>query len=132
MTPATPTTTRRNALAAAVIDVVAVVAFVLIGRRSHDETAAVAGVLGTVWPFLVGLAVGWALARAWRNPIQLLPTGVIIWVLTVLLGLGLRGVTGGGLAWTFLAVTAVVLAVFLLGWRAVAQWLTRRAALPRT
>ena len=60
---------RRTAITSAVADLVAVVVFVAIGRRSHDEggnvvteTAAVAA------PFLIALAVGWLAARAWRRP----------------------------------------------------------------
>jgi len=120
----------RDITIAAVADVVAVCVFVLIGRRSHDETAAVAGFLGTVWPFLAGLTIGWILAKAWTAPMRIWPTAVIIWLVTVLGGLGMRGVTGGGLAWTFLAVTTAVLALFLLGWRLVAR-LARRS-LPST
>ncbi len=46
----------------AVLDVLAVVLFAAVGRRSHAEGLDVVGVLGTALPFLVGTAVGWVLA----------------------------------------------------------------------
>ncbi|MST33908.1 DUF3054 family protein, partial [Acidimicrobiaceae bacterium USS-CC1] len=45
--------------AAAVIDVVVVVAFVAIGRASHHHAESVGGFLGTFWPFAAGLVAGW-------------------------------------------------------------------------
>lgn len=101
---------------AAATDVSLVLAFVLIGRSSHTEGITPAGVLGTAWPFIIGLAVGWALARAWRRPFALTP-GLAVWAATVAVGLLLRAVTGEGVQPGFVVVTAVVLAAFLLGWR---------------
>jgi hypothetical protein len=40
-----------------------------------------------------------------------------VWLVTVVLGLVLRVVTGGGFAWSFGVVTLIVLGVFLVGWR---------------
>ncbi len=106
------------------VDVVAVLLFTAVGRRSHDESAAtLAGTLGglahTAWPFLVALALGWALvvARGWR-PGRVRPAGLAVWAVTVLGGHALRLVSGQGSAVSFLVVTAVVLGVLLLGWRA--------------
>jgi hypothetical protein len=39
-------------------DLVLVLAFVLIGRRTHDETDALTGILTTAWPFVSGLIIG--------------------------------------------------------------------------
>lgn len=107
---------------AVVADVVGVLVFVVAGRRAHAGESApvdvVVGTLGTAWPYLVGLALGWALARAGRRPTQVWPAGVAVWATTVVLGTALRGITGGGLAPSFLVVSSVALAVLLLGWRA--------------
>ncbi|GAB3143346.1 DUF3054 domain-containing protein [Marisediminicola antarctica] len=113
--PSTISHSRRVVLAVA-IDVALVVAFVLIGRSSHSEGITPAGVLGTAWPFLVGLAAGWALARAWRRPFAVAP-GLTVWATTVIVGLLLRATAGDGVQSGFVAVTALVLAAFLLGWR---------------
>lgn len=115
----------RRVAGAAAIDVVLVLAFVLIGRSSHAEGITPAGVLGTAWPFLVALAVGWALARAWRRPFAAAP-GLTIWAATVALGLLLRAVTGEGVQPGFVVVTALVLAAFLLGWRGAVSWRSSR------
>jgi hypothetical protein len=120
MRPAT-----RTALLALIADAVLVLVFVLIGRASHDENP-VLGALVTYWPFLVALLAGWALARAWQNPLAVLRGGVPIWVSTVALGMLLRVLSGQGVQWSFVIVTSVVLAVFLLGWRAIARLVTSR------
>jgi hypothetical protein len=110
-------------LAAAVLDLVFVVAFVLIGRASHREDLVRS--LTTLWPFAVGLLVGWIGARAWNAPFRLFPTGVIVLAGTVIVGLLLRTASGQGIQLGFVIVTAIVLTIFLLGWRAVALLVSR-------
>ena len=108
------------------IDVACVLVFCAIGRRSHDEGLNVAGIATTAWPFLSGTAVGWLASRAWRRPAAVYPTGVVVWLCTVALGMLLRKVTAAGVAGSFVVVASTVTAVLLLGWRAIA-----RAAQPR-
>ena len=78
------------------VDVAAVLVFCAIGRRSHDEGLSVTSIAETAWPFLTGTAVGWLLARGWQRPTALVPTGVVVWVCTVAVGMALRrsGVAG--------------------------------------
>lgn len=111
---------------AVVLDVAAVLAFVLAGRRTHAEELDLVGVAGTAWPFLLALAAGWFVARASRAPSAVLRTGVPVWLVTVTLGMVLRRLVGDGTASAFVVVAAAVLAALLLGWRAVAAALTRR------
>jgi hypothetical protein len=106
-------------------DLLLVLAFVLIGRASHDENP-VLGALVTLWPFAVGLVVGWLLARAWRSPLALLRSGIPIWVSTVVVGMLLRLASHQGITPSFVIVAAVVLAIFLLGWRAIVALVARR------
>ena len=87
---------------ALVVDAVLVVAFAVIGRSSHAEGVDVAGVWGTAWPFLVGLGVGWLATRAWRHPLALWPTGVVVWAATLVGGMLLRLATGQGTAVAFI------------------------------
>lgn len=127
-TPTGNSTTReapRRVAAGAIADTIAVLAFVLIGRDTHHDAGVLAGLLGTAWPFLLAAALGWAVSRAWRSPARVWPTGVIVWAVTVLGGLALRGVTGGGLSGGFPLVTAIALAVLLLGWRAIVTLASR-------
>jgi peptidoglycan/LPS O-acetylase OafA/YrhL len=109
----------------AVIDVVLVLVFVLIGRQSHDEGITVGGALETAWPFLVGLLVAWVGTRAWQRPLGILRPGVLLWVGTVLIGMLLRVASGQGVALAVVVVATVTLAVFLLGWRALAAGFRR-------
>ncbi|GAA3722698.1 hypothetical protein HDA32_000812 [Spinactinospora alkalitolerans] len=114
-------------LPAALLDVVCVLAFVLIGRSSHEEGNALLGIVDTAWPFALGLAVGWLATRAWRAPARLVGTGLGVWVVTVAGGLLLRVATGDGAPVSFAVVTSLFLGATLLGWRAAALLIERRA-----
>jgi hypothetical protein len=109
-------------------DVVAVLVFCALGRRSHDEGLSISGVAVTAWPFLSGTVVGWLLSRAWRQPTAVVPTGVIVWLCTVVVGMLLRKVSSAGVAASFVVVAATVTAVLLLGWRAAVGVTLRRRA----
>jgi hypothetical protein len=115
----------RTIVWAAVADVLLVLTFVLIGRGSHDEGFSVAGALNTFWPFLAGLAVGWLVTLGWMRPRAILPTGVVVWASTLIVGMLLRWASAQGVAVSFVIVAALVLAVFLIGWRAVAGLVVR-------
>lgn len=115
----------------AVADIVAIAIFIAIGRRSHDESGSIVGYLTSVWPFLVGGAVGWAIVAAVSRgrgfaPAGLWPAGVCIWISTVVIGMLLRVASGQGTALAFCIVASIATAVLLLGWRAVAAATTRR------
>ncbi|MDQ3738806.1 MAG: DUF3054 domain-containing protein [Actinomycetota bacterium] len=115
-----------RAAGAAVIDVVAVLAFVLVGRRSHEEGLALDGVASAGAPFLIALAAGWIITQAWRHPVAV-RTGVVVWTVTTVAGLLLRRFAfDDGSAVSFVIVTALVLGLLLVGWRLAA----RRAGRP--
>jgi hypothetical protein len=116
----------RTALIAFVIDAALVTVFVLIGRRSHGEADNVGGIVDTLWPFLVALVVGWLVTWAWRRPLAIVWAGIPVWLMTVALGMLIRTSAGQGVQPTFIAVAAVVLGVFLVGWRLVALPIARR------
>jgi peptidoglycan/LPS O-acetylase OafA/YrhL len=116
--------TRPMAVAVAA-DVVCIIVFCTIGRRSHAEGLTIAGVAETAWPFLSGTAVGWLLSRGWRNPSAVAPTGVTVWLCTVVVGMLLRKLTSAGVAPSFIVVASVATAVLLLGWRVVVGRKTR-------
>jgi hypothetical protein len=124
---------------AAALDVAVVVSFAVIGRSSHDEatpgpatlTSATVGptpsdVIRVAAPFLIGLACGWAVARAWRRPFDVV-IGRTIWVVTVALGMVLRrALFDDGIAFSFVVVATIFTGVLLLGWRLVARSFTGR------
>lgn len=117
---------RLRRLAWLAVDVVGVLVFCAVGRRSHDEGLNIGGVATTAWPFLTGTVVGWLVSRGWRRPTALAPTGVIVWLCTVVVGMVLRKASSAGVAASFVVVAASVTAVLLLGWRAVAGLALRR------
>ncbi|MFC6235738.1 DUF3054 domain-containing protein, partial [Leucobacter soli] len=53
---------------AAALDAALVLAFSVLGRRSHAEALTIAGIWETAWPFLAGLAISWLAALVWRRP----------------------------------------------------------------
>ncbi|QHC69806.1 DUF3054 domain-containing protein [Rathayibacter sp. VKM Ac-2801] len=108
------------------LDAVLVLVFVLIGRGSHDEGSALVGLLTTLWPFLAALLLGWVVTRSWRSPDRIVPAGLVVWAVTVAGGMLLRIASGQGVQWSFVIVTAVVLAVFLLGRRALTRLIAPR------
>lgn len=128
-TPAPGATSRVSTPVAAVLDAVLILVFAAVGRASHAEDNPVLGALGTGLPFLVGAAVGWALVR-WRSGrwATTFGTGIPVWFCTLVVGMLLRALTGAGTAASFILIAGLILAALLLGWRFVAERLTRRAA----
>ena len=112
------------------IDAALVVGFAALGRRSHEEGVTASGVIEVAAPFLIALAAGWLVARAWRAP-SALRSGVVIWGVTVVGGLALRGLAfDRGVAPSFMVVAALTLGVLLVGWRAALRIGPLRRALP--
>ena len=104
---------RRAVITTAIVDVVAVVVFVAIGRRNHDEGAALSGVLGTAAPFLIALGSSWIGLRTWRDPFNR-ASFIATWVITVFVGLLLRRVVfDRGIATAFIIVATITLGVLL-------------------
>ncbi len=119
---------RRSGLALA-LDAVAVVVFVAIGRRTHDEGGnVVAGAARVAAPFLIAMALGWLIGRTWRDPFGL-ATGAIVWLVTVIAGLLLRHfLFDRGTATPFIIVATATLGTFIMGWRGIARWRLERSA----
>ncbi len=111
------------------LDLVCVLAFAAAGKGSHEPGRSEWVVLAIVWPFALAVLVAHAGLRA-RGvaPGTVRPAGLVVLVVTYVLGMVLRVVSGRGIAVGFLVVAAIFLAVTLLGWRAVAAVLARRRA----
>ena len=111
------------------IDAILVIIFCAIGRRTHEEANALAGLAKTSWPFLTGLVIGWAatlaLYRDKFNAVLLRPTGIVVWLGAVVIGMILRVLSGQGTQFSFIVVATLVLGAFLLGWRALAPLVVR-------
>jgi Protein of unknown function (DUF3054) len=117
----------RRTLIALLADIVAVIVFCTIGRRSHAEGLTLSGIAQTAWPFLAGTGVGWLLIGGWRRPFTVIPTGLVVWVCTVVVGMLLRKATSAGVQTSFVVVASLATAVLLLGWRGAAVAIFRRA-----
>lgn len=113
---------RRAAMA---VDLAALVLFVAIGRASHHHGESAGGLLSTLWPFALGLGVGWLGVR--RRPRQSLQAGVVVCLCTVSVGMALRVLAGQGTAVAFIVVTLVFLGAVMIGGR-LALVCTGRAA----
>ena len=123
-----------------VIDAVLVIVFCAVGRDSHHEGVISAGLFRTLWPFALGLLLGWVVALAVHarssgdhqfGPVfadfdadRLYPAGLWAWLCTLIGGMVLRVASGQGIAFSFVLVAASVLGLFLVGWRAL--WLLVR------
>jgi uncharacterized membrane protein YbjE (DUF340 family) len=118
---------RRTVALAAGIDIVAILLFVAVGRRSHDEGGnAVTEAVKVAAPFLIGLALGWLAARAWKTP-TVPTTGMVIWVVTLAAGMVLRHfVFDRGTALAFIIVAGCFTLWFLVGWRFLWEWRAHR------
>jgi hypothetical protein len=113
---------RRAAITAAIVDVIAVVVFVVIGRRNHDEGTTFLNILGVTAPFLIALGASWFALRTWREPFNR-ASFVATWVITVVAGLFLRNIVfDRGIATSFIIVATITLGV-LIG---LGRLLTRR------
>lgn len=117
------TITKPTAIA---LDFVAISLFALFARMAHqsDEMPfTVAGWASTVWPFAIGVALGWVIATVSRTS-----SGVIIWLVTVITGLVIWALRNGDIPhWSFVIVACVMSALLMLGWRGVARLMSTKA-----
>ena len=114
------------------LDTFSVVFFVAVGRREHERDSAIAGLIDTAAPFLIGLALAWVVLRAWSRPTDW-RTGIGIWAITLVAGMLVRDlVFDDGTATSFVIVAALFLALFIIGWRVGFGVIDRRAARPAT
>jgi len=117
----------RRAPLAAGLDTAAVVLFVAIGKREHEQDTAASGLIETAAPFLIALLVAWVVLRVWNRPTAW-QTGVGVWAIVVAGGMLLRRfVFDDGTATAFVIVATCFLALTLVGWRLVALLIDRRA-----
>lgn len=112
------------------IDLALVLIFAIVGRASHTEGLGLVGIAQTAWPFLVACLFAWIVVALrnddgfdWRS-------GLIVWLVTVVGGLGLRILGGDGAAWPFVIVATTFLAAVLFGWRLAWRFASRRRHQP--
>ena len=104
-------------MTAKLIDVLAVLIFVAIGRRSHEQANSISGLLQTAAPFLIALVVSW-LVVIFAKPSGTLVPALTVWAITVTGGVLLRNFAfGEGTATSFIVVTTITLFVLIVGAR---------------
>lgn len=111
---------------APLIDLLCLGVFVSIGRATHHDGLTVGGVASTLWPFALGLALGWSITWGRRRTGEAPLEGLRIAVVTVALGMVARVVSGQGTVVAFVLVALAFVTLFLVGWRLVARSLLRR------
>ena len=119
---------QRAVITTAIVDVVAVVVFVAIGRRNHDGSTSLVNVLGVAAPFLIALFASWVGLRTWREPFNR-ASFVATWLITVIVGLLLRRVVfDRGIATSFIIVATITLGVLLGLGRLLSQKLSAKTS----
>ena len=112
---------------APLIDLVAVVVFVAIGRAHHDHGDVWRGMISTTWPFALGLVAGWLmLARRSRTGLSV-ADGAFLVTVTVAIGMLARVLAGQGTAFAFVLVALAFLGLEMGGWRLIARRASRGA-----
>lgn len=114
-----------RSLGALVGDLLAVLLFVAIGLIQHGSSLTTESIALVGWPFALGALLGHLAIRSWRAPFRLWPHGVFIWAITIAASMAVRTLFQAGTEVSFVIVTAVTLGVLMLGWRALALFLTR-------
>jgi hypothetical protein len=119
---------QRAVITTAIVDVVAVVVFVAIGRRNHDGSTSFLNILGVAAPFLIALGASWIGLRTWREPFNR-ASFVATWVITVIVGLLLRRVVfDRGIAMAFIIVAVITLGLLLGLGRLLSRKLTAKTS----
>lgn len=114
-----------RSLGALVADVLAVLIFVAIGLYQHGDALSTTNIVIVAWPFATGLLLGHLAIRAWRFPFRIWPHGVFVWAITLVAAMAIRTLFQAGTEVSFVIVTAITLAVLMLGWRTLALLATR-------
>ena len=98
-------------------DYVAIAVFALAARGAHQSETMpfnFTGWLSTLWPFALGVTLGWLIVRDNK--------GGAIWGITVITGLVIWGIRNQAIPhWSFVIVATIMSALLMLGWRFVAS-----------
>lgn len=123
---------------AVALDFLAIAVFALLARMAHqsdDMPFNLAGWASTVWPFAVGVALGWVIVEFGlrknrpseeASAVNATGHGPLIWLITVVTGLVIWGIRNQALPhWSFVIVACVMSALLMLGWRGIGHLLAR-------
>jgi FtsH-binding integral membrane protein len=103
-----------------VADLVCVLVFAAAGKTSHEASDSSWLVASIAWPFALAVVlVHVGLVLRGRPTKRLWPEGGVVLVVTYVLGMALRAISGRGVAVGFLVVAFLFLGSTLVGWRAI-------------
>lgn len=101
---------------AILLDIVAVFVFAFLARVAHGGLD-VGQILGTFWPWAIGVLVGWGIIMAtkaagkWKQ-------GTIVWLSSLIVGMIIWSLMEGRIGHiSFIIVATIVSAVCIYGWR---------------
>lgn len=120
------TSTRHTPARPIIFDAIALAVFALLARIAHqsaDMPLSFVGWLSTLWPFLIGMGLGWLLlSRTTALTVSGARNGrgaAIVWLCTVIVGLVIWALRNGAVPhWSFVLVASATSALFMFGWRA--------------
>lgn len=98
-------------------DLAFVIIFAWIGRNNHDESLGFGDIAWVALPFAAAALIIHLILFYRGSNVRAFSVGIVIWLVTWLIGSALRGLTGAGVAPLFIAVAGAFLALMLLGWR---------------
>ena len=129
------TSTRHTPARPIIFDAIALAVFALLARIAHqsaDMPLSFVGWLSTLWPFLIGLGLGWLLLSRATAPTMVSGArngrgAAIVWLCTVVVGLVIWALRNGTVPhWSFVLVASATSALFMFGWRAAATLASSR------
>ncbi|GAA4372198.1 hypothetical protein GCM10023166_21940 [Paeniglutamicibacter cryotolerans] len=109
------------------IDLALVLIFAVSGRQQHEHGLSVLGILQTAAPFMAALVIATLITVPVETHSRLWPQGVLVWILTVGMGMALRVWTGATAEVPFIVVATLVLGLFLMGRRLITGRILRRS-----
>lgn len=111
----------------AIIDLILVLIFAFVGRASHSEGLSLVGIAETGWPFAVACLVGWGVVGLLADNGYGPRAALVIWLVTLLGGMGLRILSGESAELAFVIVASLFLFSAFFGWRLVARFIRVRS-----
>lgn len=129
--PSPATTAPNSGALSPALDLLALLIFALLARLAHDDGSgfSVLRWMDTAWPFMLGAVIVWGilLAAGTRAAGQALRTGAVVWLGSLIVGLGIWAIRNAAIPhWSFILVATLMSALLLFGWRGIAQLRARK------
>lgn len=118
-------TKRRDDWRAIAVDLLSVLVFATIGSVVHSRVVDFNAIIWTALPFVTAALVIHVILSVRRVNVRTITSGIVIWLVAWVVGVGFRAAVGDGTPIDFILVAGGFLALFLLGWRVI-YWLITR------